>query len=103
MTLESDIKDSISLLAIDSTNYETELSLWQIEIERNNILKGVEERWRLRNRAIWMASGDSNTKYFHHFANYRINLNTIWEIKNEEGNSSGNAKEWNVYHAGRMP
>ena len=42
-----------------------------MELERNNILKGAEEQWRLRNRAIWMASGDNNTKYFHNFSSHR--------------------------------
>jgi hypothetical protein len=45
--LKSDIKDSIFLLASDPTNHETELSLQQMEIERNNILKVVGDQWSI--------------------------------------------------------
>jgi hypothetical protein len=34
---------------------------------------------------LWLRGGDDNTKFFNQFDNYRKNLNTIWEIKNEEG------------------
>jgi hypothetical protein len=37
-------------------------------------------------RALWLKEGDNNTKFFHHYANQRRNINSIWEIKNEEGN-----------------
>jgi hypothetical protein len=51
-----------------------------MELERNNILKGIEEQWRLRNRAIWMASGDSNTKFFHKLCYSQQSRKHIWEI-----------------------
>jgi hypothetical protein len=67
VSLESDIKDSIIILVGDPTNQEAELSLRQMELERNNILRRDEEQWRLRSRAIWMASGDNNTSIFTNF------------------------------------
>jgi hypothetical protein len=56
-----------------------------LEKKRNEWLKREEEEWRLKSRALWIKVGDNNTKFFHNFSNQRQNLNTIWEIKNEEG------------------
>jgi hypothetical protein len=52
---------------------------------RNNLLKEKEEIWRQRSRAIWIKSGDQNTKFFHNFANFRRNRKFIWEITDEMG------------------
>jgi hypothetical protein len=43
------------------------------------------EQWRLKCCALWLKAGNNNTKYFHHFANLRKNINTIWDIKKEDG------------------
>jgi hypothetical protein len=52
---------------------------------RNKFLLSEEELWRQRSRAIWIKSGDQNTKYFHHFASSRRNRKHIWEILDENG------------------
>jgi len=85
VTLESYIKDLILLLASNPTNLEIELSLGQMKSERNNILKGIEEQWRLCNRAIWMASGDSNTNFFHNCATHNRAQKKSWEIMDTTG------------------
>ena len=57
------------------------------ELTRKNdaILKKEEEKTRLKSRALWIEVGDKNTQFFHKYASYRKNLNTIWEIQNEDG------------------
>jgi hypothetical protein len=44
-----------------------------------------EEHWRQRSRALWLKSGDQNSKYFHQFANFRRNHKHIWEVRDDEG------------------
>jgi len=39
----------------------------------------------LRSRALWLASGDTNTKYFHNFASHNRVKKYIWDIKGENG------------------
>jgi hypothetical protein len=39
------------------------------------------------------SASDNNTKYFHQFANLRKNINTIWEIINEDGSMVNSFKE----------
>jgi len=60
--------------------------LRQLEDKRAKWLKTEEQEWRIKSRALWIKEGDNNTKFFHQFANYRRNLNTIWEIRDELGN-----------------
>jgi hypothetical protein len=62
-----------------------DLSLKELEQERNTLLKEIEEQWRQRSRAIWIQSGDLNTKFFHNFASFRRNHKYVWEIQDEEG------------------
>ena len=40
-----------------------------------------------------MKVGDNNTKFFHNFSRQMKNLNTIWEIKKENGLMDTNQKE----------
>jgi hypothetical protein len=56
-----------------------------LEQERNKILHETEEQWRQRSRAIWLLSGDQNTKFFHNFASYRRNSKFVWELQDDEG------------------
>jgi hypothetical protein len=60
--------------------------LKSLELERNKLLLEEEARWRLKSRTLWIQCGDSNTKYFHHFASYRRNKIFLWEIKDDPGN-----------------
>jgi hypothetical protein len=65
---------------------ESKITLLHLEKRRNKLLKEKEESWRLKSRAIWLASGDENTKFFQAFAKGRRNVNTIWQLKDLEGN-----------------
>jgi hypothetical protein len=48
------------------------------------LLKESEENWRQRSRAIWIKSGDQNTKFFHKFASFRRNSKYLWEILGDQ-------------------
>ena len=62
---------------------EDKIKLLSLESEKDDVLKNNEETMRLKSRAIWIDAGDNNTQFFHSYASYRRNNNTIWEIKNE--------------------
>jgi hypothetical protein len=51
-------------------------------MNRSSILREQENAWRLRSRATWLKSGDSNTKYFHNLASYNRSKKSIWSIDN---------------------
>jgi hypothetical protein len=68
------------------TNEVTEQHGRQLEVDRNKLLLEEEESWRQKSRAIWIKSGDKNTKFFHNFASYRRNKKFLWEIRDEDGN-----------------
>jgi hypothetical protein len=86
VSLESQIKDTFLNFVDDYSQLDKEILLGNLEMERNKLLKINEEKWRQRSRAIWINSGDRNTKFFHHFANHRRIHKHIWEINDEEGN-----------------
>jgi hypothetical protein len=56
-----------------------------LEVERNKFLLAEEESWRQKSRAIWIKSGDNNTKFFHRFASYRRNKKHLWDITDDDG------------------
>jgi hypothetical protein len=58
-------------------------ALSTLEADRKKLLLAEEEMWRQKSRAIWIKSGDKNTKFFHHFASYRRNKKHIWEVKDQ--------------------
>lgn len=45
-----------------------------------------ERKWRLKSRALWSEVGYQNTKFFHTYARFRKNQNTIWELSDFKGN-----------------
>jgi len=59
--------------------------LTDLEARKQTLLRLEEEEWRLKSRAIWVKSGDSNTAFFHKFANHRRVTNVVWDIVNYEG------------------
>jgi hypothetical protein len=80
ISLESDIKVFIGQLEGDPSNQAVASSLRQSELDRNLILRSEEELWRIRSRALWLSSGDNNTKYFHKISNHNRIRKHIWEI-----------------------
>jgi hypothetical protein len=84
------LEEQISILTKQSwegvLNSEGRKCLKALEQERNKLFFEEEARWRLKSRALWIKSGDNNTKYFHHFASYRRNNFFLWEIKDDQGN-----------------
>jgi len=80
MLLEADINIFTGLLMEDTNNIDLFTSLKQSEAERNSILKCEEEMWRLCSRALWLSSGDNNTRYFHKVASHNKTKKHLWEI-----------------------
>ena len=73
----------------------------ELETARNKILKEKEEHWRPCSRAIWLQSGDNNTKFFHNYANFRRISKHIWEILDDSGKvviGQENIKEEAIKH-----
>lgn len=56
-----------------------------LEAEKFRLLAMEEEAWQLKRRAIWLNSGDRNTKFFQNFATIRKNTNAVWEIVDTRG------------------
>jgi len=72
---------------------DTKDALSRMEGRRNSLLCTKEETWRLKSRAIWLESGDDNSKFFHAFARGRKAANTIWSLLDENGVSHTNFEE----------
>ena len=68
-----------------SFSTKDKVKMLELESKIDAILK-KEETMRLKSRALWIEVGDKNTHFFHRFASYHRNQNTIWEIKKEDGN-----------------
>eukprot|EP00253_Pinus_taeda_P018177 PITA_18177 len=83
----------------ETDGYESQESKEKIlllEKQRDQILLAREEEWRLKSRAVWLKVGDENTKFFHNYAKGRKNSNTIWKLKNEEGEEANTFEELSV-------
>ena len=74
----------ILLMNLD-VNFSVDDRALMIDLEgkKDVVLKKEENFWRLKSRAIWMVSGDDNTKLFQAFMKGRKQQNMIWEIKND--------------------
>jgi len=65
---------------------EAKTTLLRLEERRNKLLKEKEEMWRLKRRVSWLKSGDENTKFFQAFEKGIKCSNTIWKLKDQDGN-----------------
>lgn len=60
-------------------------SIQGVKDEINALLYREELFWGQRSRAIWLPTGDKNTKYFHQRASQRRRKNNIAGFMDEEG------------------
>jgi hypothetical protein len=84
-SLEEEIRATLSNLPRSGLYPINACRLKSLESERNRLLLIEEEHWRQRSRAVWLKSGDRNTKYFHKVANVKRNHKHLWEIWDELG------------------
>lgn len=79
------------------------LAFHSLEAKQQYFLAKDESLWRLKSRAVWIFEGDTNTIFFHHYANYIKSLNSIWALTNPKGFRlllhSNNADEGLFYSA----
>ena len=66
------------------SHQETKLIKY-LESKKEMLLDNEEKILRLKNRALWLEAGNKNSNFFHNYASHRRNINTICEIKNQEG------------------
>ena len=57
----------------------------QLKFEINELLRMEEQMWQQRSRTHWLASGDSNTKYFHNRVSQCFRRNFISELRDPNG------------------
>jgi hypothetical protein len=60
--------------------------LRSLKQRKDLFLTTEESTWRLKSRAIWIAKGDKNTKFFYKYSSQRRCQNTIWDITDDERN-----------------
>jgi hypothetical protein len=77
---------------------EIDANLHTLEATRLHILQAEEKRWRLKSCALWLSSGDSNTRFFHRFASHRRNKKLIWDIEVENGSTAHRLEDINKRH-----
>jgi hypothetical protein len=58
---------------------------YALERELEHIFDMEESYWRQRAGKHWLLVGDSNTKFFHHFANGRRRKGIIFSMQSEQG------------------
>eukprot|EP00253_Pinus_taeda_P006521 PITA_06521 len=85
-TIEEELKVLHKQVTIHSLPPIVREKIHALELGKKKILQIRETTWRLKSRALWIKEGDKNTKFFHRFSNHRRKLNTIWQIKDGEGN-----------------
>ena len=75
------------------TSQESKVHLLRIEGRRTYLLLEREETWNLKSRAIWLDCRDDNTKIFHAYARGRKAANTIWSLKDEQGEANSSFED----------
>jgi hypothetical protein len=85
--LELQISCLHGLKARSDQKTDLDAKLHTLEATRLHMLQANEIRWRLKSRALWISSGDNNSRFFHRFASHRRNKKLIWEIEAENGST----------------
>ena len=83
--VENEIADLLEVEHTITFNSVEKDRLLLLQHRKDQLLLLQEITWRLKSRALWIEVGDKNTKYFHAYANQRRNINSIWNIQNDEG------------------
>ena len=84
--IEKEMKMHIDREGIGFISERDKLSLIELESRKRSILCDREKEARQKSRVLWLLCGDDNTPFFHKYATYRKNINSIWKIKDDSGN-----------------
>ncbi|KAI0488502.1 hypothetical protein KFK09_028336 [Dendrobium nobile] len=84
------LKEEISLIKEEeaSVGWLSNEKLWELRskvFKLNSMLSRLNTYWRQRAKAKWIVEGDSNSKFFHSFANSRRIGKRISQIKDVDG------------------
>ena len=66
---------------------------FEASTQLNDLLLQEELYWKQRAKAFWLEDGDSNTKFFHAFANSRKKINHVTRLKTDAGEIVSNHEE----------
>ena len=64
---------------------DTEVEIWELRKEINEVLIREEIMWKQRSRVEWLKNGDRNTKIFHAAASQRRRKNRIEGLMDSKG------------------
>ena len=84
-SIEKEIGNIFSDRVLGNLSEDQVFRLESLEERKISFLLEQETFWRLKRKKLWLHEGDSNSKLFNIYANYRKIINTIWEIQNENG------------------
>ncbi|KAI0519640.1 hypothetical protein KFK09_007094 [Dendrobium nobile] len=95
-TLKKEIYD-LQIEEADGMLSEKKLMLLRSKVnELNCVLARLNIWWRQRAKARWLEEGDTNSAFFHSFANARRSANWINLIKNEDGTFTDQIKDFDM-------
>jgi hypothetical protein len=64
---------------------DTKSEVSNLEECRRNLLEEKQLTRRLKSMALWISKVDEDSNFFHQYAKYRKNINTIWKTKRPLG------------------
>ena len=85
VTIEFDIAKILIDFPAGICDEEVSVQLKCLSESQISILKRIEETTHQKSRLKWNESGDSNTKFYHHFTDARRIHNHIWDLQAEDG------------------
>jgi hypothetical protein len=91
--IENDLQDLYEAEGGGYSNQESKDQLLNLERKCSLLLQKREEEWHLKSRALWLRSGDENTKFFQAYAKGRRMTNTIWSLTDPLGNKASSFQD----------